>query len=258
MSEPPRTPAGAQNLPRRFYKVVSVEADAEAPYFRVLLDGRAMRTPAKAVFRVPGRDLAEAIAAEWAAQGTHIDPARMPMTRIANATIDGVAARHAEVVADICSYAGSDLVCYQAENPAALVARQQQAWDPVLAWAQVRLGTRPEVARGIMHVSQPDALSAASAGFLKRLDAFQLAGVHVVTTLTGSALIALALFDGALTPEAAWEAAHVDEDFQIEQWGQDSEAHRRRIARHSDFKAACVFLYRATDKTDVDRKDPTA
>lgn len=260
MSEPPRNPEPGPALQRRFYKAVTVEAAeaspdglasaAEAAPHRVLLDGRPMRTPARLPFVVPGRALAEAIAAEWAAQGGRIDPLRMPLTRIANAAIDGVAARRAEVVDDICNYACSDLVCYRAEGPEGLVGRQRRAWDPVLAWTAQRLGVTPRVGSGIVHVAQPAALADAVRRHLAACDAFRLAGLHVATTLTGSALLALALADGGLPAEAAWQAAHVDEDFQIEQWGHDSEAQRRRDFRQAEFRAACVVLGPASAKAD--------
>lgn len=242
MSEPPRKDAslGPARL-KRFYAAVDVDTPS-AGRCRILLDGRPLRTPAKAEFAVPGHALAEAIAAEWRGQGAHVDPASMPLTRIVNATLDGVAARRAEVEAEIIKYACNDLVCYRAETPDILVARQTAAWHPVLDWAAGRLKVAPHVGGGIVHVTQPAALAEAVRQHLAAYATFALAGLHVITTLTGSALIALALADGELAPEQAWRAAHVDEDYQAELWGTDAEADRRRAARHEEFKAAHALL----------------
>jgi chaperone required for assembly of F1-ATPase len=201
-----------------------------------------VRTPAKAGLVVPSRALAEAIAAEWEAQATHIDAATMPLTRLANTAIDGVAARHAQVCADIAAFAASDLVCYRAEGPEPLVQRQGRQWDPVLAWAGEALGARFEVASGLMPVAQPEGAAAAVAAALAGLDAFRLAALHVMTTLTGSALLALAHARGALSAEAAWAAAHVDEDWQIGQWGEDAQAAARRARRWAEMQAASRML----------------
>jgi chaperone required for assembly of F1-ATPase len=233
-----RAPAA---LRKRWYKAVTV-ASGGAATFRILLDGKPVRTPAKADLAVPARGLAEAIAAEWEAQHTHIDAAAMPVTRLANSAIDGVAVRLAQVRADIVAFAASDLVCYRAEGPEPLVQRQRQHWDPVLAWAREALGARFEVAAGLMPVAQPEGVAAAVAAALADLDAFRLAALHVMTTLTGSALLALAHARGALSAEAAWAAAHVDEDWQISQWGQDAEAAARRARRWAEMQAASRML----------------
>jgi chaperone required for assembly of F1-ATPase len=201
-----------------------------------------VRTPAKAELAVPTRALAEAIAAEWEGQAERIDAATMPLTRLVNTAIDGVAARMSQVQADIAAFAMSDLVCYRADEPEPLVQRQRQHWDPVLAWAREALGARFEVATGLMPVAQPEQTRAAVAASLEGLDAFRLAALHVMTTLTGSALLALAHARGALTAEAAWAAAHVDEDFQISQWGEDTEAAARRARRWAEMQAASRLL----------------
>ena len=218
------------------------EGEGRARLFRVLLDGKPIRTPAKRDLALPTAALAEAIAAEWAAQAAHVDPATMPLTRLANSAIDGVAGREAEVRADIAKYAGSDLVCYRAEGPEGLVERQCRAWDPILEWARETLGARFEVATGIMPVAQPDAGRAAVAEALAHLDAFTLAALHVMTTLMGSALLALGHARGRLSAEAAWAAAHVDEDWQISQWGEDAEAEARRERRWAEMQAASRML----------------
>jgi chaperone required for assembly of F1-ATPase len=232
----------ANGLPKRFYRAVAVAPIEAAAGFRVLLDGKPARTPAKRHLELPARALADAIAAEWDAQRNRIDPATMPLTRLANSAIDGVATRQAEVRADIARYAGSDLVCYRAEQPAQLVAQQAAAWDPILAWAREALRAPLVVATGIMPVAQPvDAVAAVRAS-LEEYDAFALAAVHVMTTLMGSALLAIAHAHGRISAEEAWAAAHLDEDFQISQWGEDSEATARRQRRRAEMAAAARML----------------
>jgi chaperone required for assembly of F1-ATPase len=226
--------------PKRFYQTVSV--DGAAPAFRVLLDGKPMRTPAKRELAVPTQALAEALAAEWEAQGERIDPASMPLTRLVNSAIDGVTGREAEVRAEIARYAGSDLLSYRADGPAELVRRQAEAWDPVLSWARNALGAHFVLGQGIMPVAQPQAATAAVARALSELDVFDLAAHHVMTTLTGSALLALAHAGGRLTADEAWAAAHVDEDWQISQWGSDAEAEARRARRRFELEAATRLL----------------
>jgi len=230
-----------RGLPKRFYKTASV-AETEAGRFGIRLDGRPVRTPAKAELAVPSAELAQAIAAEWEAQGTHVDPATMPLTRLANSAIDGVAARADAVRADIVTYAGSDLMCYRAEATEALQRRQADAWDPVLVWASAALGADFVTGVGIMPVSQPDAAKTAIARAVEPLEPFALCAVHVMTTLTGSCLLALAHLHGRLTAEEAWAAAHVDEDWQIGKWGEDAEAKARRARRWTEMQAASQML----------------
>lgn len=227
-------------LPKRFF----AEAIAETTDggHRILLDGRPVMTPAKRPLVLPNRRLAEVIAAEWAGQGTHIDPAGMPLTRLANSVVDGVAERRAEVAVDAAAYGGSDLLCYRAEAPIRLAERQTAQWDPVLDWIDERHGARFLVADGIMHVAQdPDALERIHQA-VAALDVWRLGGLHSITTLTGSVFLALALLDGFLDVEATWNAAHVDEDWNIELWGVDDEAIERRAHRRSEFDAACAVL----------------
>ncbi|KAB2917815.1 MAG: ATPase [Hyphomicrobiaceae bacterium] len=236
-------------LPKRFYTSVSVvAAEGKAAGFRVLLDGKPVRTPAKAEFVVPTAALAEAIAAEWEAQRAHIDPATMPLTRLANSAIDGVRTRVAEVRAEVVKYAGSDLLCYRAESPGELVRRQAEAWDPILAWVQEALHVRFVVGQGIVPLSQAGTALAAIVRALERLDDFTLSAVHVMTTLTGSALLALAHAHGRLSAEAAWAAAHVDEDWQIAQWGEDAEAKARRVRRWVEMQAASRLMHLVRDR----------
>jgi chaperone required for assembly of F1-ATPase len=201
-----------------------------------------VRTPGKVPLVLPSKALAEAIAEEWRGQGTRIDPATMPLTKLANSVIDGVAGREAAVIDDILSYAGSDLLCYRAEGPKGLVALQAKHWDPIIAWAKQDLGAPMRLAEGVMHVGQ----SQASLGAIKQgvinFDRWSLGPLHVMTGLAGSALLALAVAYQRLSPEEAWFAAHVDEDWQISQWGEDEEASHRRESRWRDFAASARML----------------
>jgi chaperone required for assembly of F1-ATPase len=228
------------DLPKRFYK--SAEAARLASGFTVLLDGRGVRTPAKNEVVVPDERLALALAEEWSAQTTVIDPSAMPLTRLVNSAIDGVAREPEAVRAEIVKYAGSDLLCYRAEDPERLVARQSAAWDPIVDWAGEILGARFLLARGVVFIAQPDEPLAALAPRLEKLDIFRLAALSAVTTLTGSALLALTLLEGRLSPEEAWSAAHVDEDWNIELWGADDEATERRARRYAEMQAAARLI----------------
>lgn len=225
--------------PRRFYTTVGVE-EAEG-LFRVTLDGKPIRTPAKRAFAVPDERLAAALAAEWQAQGAQIETGSMPLTRIVNSAIDGVA-DEAEAVADEAArYAGSDLLFYRADGPDRLVARQTATWDPILRWAEERLSPRFRLAEGVMPVEQdPAAIAAVRAAV--PMEPLALAGFHTVTTLTGSVLIALAVAEGRLSPDEGWSAAHLDEDWNIELWGEDDEAAARRAYRRAEYDAAVLLL----------------
>lgn len=231
--------AQKRNLPKRFWKDATV--DPVEGGFRILLDGRPVKTPGKHELRLPTPAVAEAAAAEWRAQVDHLDPATMPVTRIANSVIDAVIDRRDEVAADALKYAGSDLLCYRAEGPERLVARQSELWDPLLDWIDETRGARLLVAEGVMHVAQDgDALHALSAS-LVGLDPWRLAALHVMTTLSGSFVVALAVMEGRLTPDAAWSVAHVDEDWSAEVWGRDAEAEARLAHRRVEWDAAVVF-----------------
>jgi chaperone required for assembly of F1-ATPase len=228
------------SLPKRFYKEVAVADDGARA--GLLLDGKPVRTPGKAPLTVPTKTLAEAIAAEWRAQGEHIDPRTMPLTKLANSAIDGVEGRTGAVIDDIMAHARADLLCYRASGPDGLLAAQAKHWDPIITWAKDALHAPLTLAEGIIHVAQPEASMAAIRKELEGLDAFTLAALHVMTSLTGSALLALAVLKKRLDPDEAWNAAHVDEDFQIGQWGEDAEAKDRRAARRRDFDAAARTL----------------
>jgi chaperone required for assembly of F1-ATPase len=227
---------------RRFYKSVEVP-EAEGGGFGLMLDGRAARTPGRNRLAAGSRALMERVAGEWARQGETVDPADMPLTRLLNSAIDGVSRTMDETRDDIARYAGSDLLCYRAEAPEALAERQRLAFDPVLAWAAETFGARFNLAAGVVHVAQPpEALAAVRAALDAVDDPAALAALSVITSLTGSELLALAVARGFLTPEAAWAAAHVDEDFQNEQWGVDEEAKARRAARWREMEAAGTVL----------------
>lgn len=227
-------------MARRFYEKITV-CEVEAG-FTVMLDGRMLKTPRKEPFIVPGRRLADAVAAEWEAQGERIDPASMPLTRLCNSAIDVVLANAAALRAEVVAYAMNDALCYRAEAPADLVARQAALWDPVLAWAERAPGASLVTTAGILHVEQPAPACAAIKAAVDAVSPWRLAAVHLITTLTGSALLALALEARAIDAEAAWEAAHVDEDHQIALWGEDAEAAARRAGRWRDMAAAARLL----------------
>lgn len=222
---------------RRFYTAVTVTEDCA-----IALDGRIVKTPLKSKLVLPTRALADEVAAEWAAQGEKIDPATMVLTKLANTALDRVAPERPRIVGEILDYAGSDLVCYRADRPPALVTRQRAAWDPIVDWARVALDAPFVVTTGIVHVSQPNAALRAFEAALAVHNDFELSTFYSVMTMTGSALIPLMLARAALSPETAWTAAHVDEDYQIENWGEDEEAALRRVRRHGEFMTCCRFM----------------
>jgi len=226
---------------RRFYREVGLRPAGDR--HELTLDGRAARTPARHKLAHASRPLMERVAEEWARQAEWLDPADMPLTRLVNSAIDGVTRTMDETRAEIARYAGADLLYYRAEAPEALAQRQRLAFDPVLEWAEATFGARFNLAAGVMHVAQPPpTLSALSAA----IDAFDepvaLAALSVITALTGSALLSLAVARGLLTAEEAWRAAHVDEDYQNEFWGLDAEAQARREARWREMQAAAAAL----------------
>jgi chaperone required for assembly of F1-ATPase len=230
-------------LPKRFYKEVGIRAEGNG--FAVTLDGRGVKTPAKAGLVLPSEAAAEAIAEEWRAQGEELDPRTMPLTRLVNSVLDGVARDIESVIADIVRYAGSDLVCYRAAEPEGLVAAQSEAWDPVLAFARDELGARFICVEGITFAEQPPrAIAAVREAIVQSTGERPLAvtALHVMTTLTGSVLLALSVARRELSPEAAWDAAHVDEDFQMRVWGSDIEALERRARRFTEMHAAARLL----------------
>jgi chaperone required for assembly of F1-ATPase len=230
---------------KRFYKEASTGAAPGG--WAILLDGRGVKTPLRAALVLPARGLAEAIAEEWRRQGETVDPASMPLTKLANTAIDAVAPNADAVAEDIVSYGGRDLLCYRASHPASLVERQRLAWDPLLDWARDHCGASLVLAEGVMPIDQPPQSLAALRNTCLCLDAFGLVALHLMTTLTGSAILALAHTAGGLSLEEAWDAAHLDEDHQADQWGEDEEAKLRREARFAEMRAASEF-YRLSRK----------
>lgn len=227
--------------PKRFYKEAAATPGPDG--FVLTLDGRPARTPGKAPLALPAQALGDAVAAEWAAQGETIDPASMPLTRIANSAIDGVAREMEAVRAELLRYAGSDLVMYRADGPEGLVQAQADAWDPVLTWAHEAFGARFVLSQGVTFVEQPETSLARIGAVLEReTSPFRLAALHVMTTLSGSVLLALMQAAGAIDAASAWRAAHADEIFQESRWGIDAEAAERRVRRETEFQAAARLL----------------
>lgn len=224
---------------RRFYTSATVGAVGLG--FSVLLDGKPVRTPARRVLEMPTRALAAAVAAEWQQQGEEIEPGRLPLTRLVNSVIDTVASAPQPVAAAVKKYLATDLLCYRAEGPQSLVDRQAEHWDPILDWARSALGARFVLSQGVSFVAQPER-SLANAGAAIPTDPWRLAAVHLMTTLTGSALLALAVVQGRLDVEGAWRAALVDEDWNMQQWGRDELALEGRAVRHGDMQAAATLL----------------
>ncbi|SMF69873.1 Chaperone required for the assembly of the F1-ATPase [Xaviernesmea oryzae] len=229
-------------LPKRFYKEVSV-SEGEGGH-AIHLDGRPVKTPAKNGLVAPNARLAELLRDEWASQVEVIDPRTMPVTRLVNTAIDGIAADSQAVFEDILRFSASDMLCYRAEGPENLVIRQNERWDPIIDWAANELGARFILIEGVMPQEQPKEAIAAFAVTLRKYDTpIELAVIHTVTSLTGSALLALAFAEGRITAEEAWALAHLDEDWTNEHWGTDAEAEHRRAKRLEEMQAAAaVFL----------------
>jgi chaperone required for assembly of F1-ATPase len=228
---------GAAMSRKRFYQQATATTD-----HGIALDGRAVKTPGKQLLRLPTAALATAIAAEWNAQGPLIEPESMFLTKLANTAIDRVGPDRARILDEMAGYAGSDLVCYRADRPPRLVALQNAAWDPVLAWARGAMDAGFRAVTGVMPQPQPEAALQAAHRHFAAYDAFGLTALHNVMTLTGSALLAAMLGAGALSPEDAWAAAHVDEDYQIAEWGEDDAARARRGLRQREFADCVRFL----------------
>lgn len=225
---------------KRFYSMAEV-AERNGG-FTVVLDGRPVRTPAKASLSLPTRALAEAVAEEWRAQEEEIHPQSMRLMRLAATAIDRVSRQRDAVIEEIAAYAATDLVCYRAEQPASLAARQQAAWQPLVDWAARRYDARLRVTAGLMPVQQPQAATGALRSAVAVLDDMMLTGLHNATAACGSAVIALALAEGRVGPDEAWELSLVDETFQVEQWGEDGEAARRHQALREDIASAARFM----------------
>ncbi len=226
-------------LRKRFYRKAFFAGTAEG--FAITLDDKPIHTPSGQVLVVPARDIAQVIAGEWDAQVDVIDPMTMPLTRLANSVIAAVVNRVEAVAGDVAKYLQSDLLFYRAAHPEALVAREAAHWDPVLLWARDALGAHFILAEGVMHVKQPEQAVAAARAVMPS-EPWSIAALHVATTITGSALLALALLHGARDLDQVWAAANIDEDWNAEQWGADKEAMTRRAARLRDLRAAAQVL----------------
>jgi len=225
---------------KRLYK--EAVAVAVAGGYGIALDGKPLLTPAKRPLVLPALPLAEAIAAEWQAQGDTVDPPAMPQMRLASIAIDLVMPRREEVLAELGKYAGTDLVCYRAEHPPELVARQHSVWQPLVDWATLRFDAPLAVTAGIVPVAQPPATLHAFAAALAAYDPLRLTALHAATAACGSLVIALALIEGRLDAEAAFAAAQLDESFQIEQWGEDAEQTARRANLRKDIAAIAQLV----------------
>ena len=225
---------------KRFWKDVAVEHKGEG--WGVRLDGRPVKTPARAALSLPNERLAEAVADEWRSVGDTIDPRGMPLTGIANAAIDRVAPDREAFAKGLANYAEADLACYRAEGPRGLVERQEEQWDKLLAWGRRRFDVDFATTCGLMHVAQPPATVERLSHAIATLDPFRLAGLSPLTTVGGSLVAALAVLEKAITPEEAWDAVSVDDRWQLEQWGADAEAEAALESRRRDFLAAGRFL----------------
>ena len=221
---------------RRFYKDVAIVDRA------ILLDGRPVRTPTRASLILPTAALAEAVAGEWRMQGEEIDPRTMPLTGLSNAAIDRVAPDPAAFARPLADYAESDLLCYRAESPAELIARQAEAWEPLLDWARARFDIAFVVTTGIVHAPQPPATVARLGEALLARDAFALTAMSPLVTIGGSLVTALALAEDAIDADRAFDLTHLDELWQAERWGEDKLALEARASRRRDFMAAAELL----------------
>lgn len=224
---------------KRFYQDAAVVAGESG--FEIRLDGRPVRTPARAQLALPTHRLAEAVAEEWRAQGDVVDPRSMPFTGLANGAIDQIAPNRESFAAGIARYAESDLLCYRAEGPTELVSREAAAWDPLLDWAMARYDVAFRVTQGIIPVAQPDETLARLTAVVTAFDPFTLAGLSTLVTLSGSLVCGLAVVEGGHDADLIWTAAEIDEAWEVEQWGDDKEAAARSAQRRHEFAMARAF-----------------
>jgi chaperone required for assembly of F1-ATPase len=222
-------------LPKKFYKLATYENG-------LLLDGRVAKTPARNPLIAPSQFIGETLAFEWNAQESVINPAKMPLTRLLNSIIDGVLPNPQPTKDEIVKFAGSDLICYRDNSLAEYEALQAAAWDKILLQLRTEIKAEFKTTQAVSFIEQPLVAVKAFETALPQ-DGFKIGAMNVITTLTGSAFIAFALFKGWLSQDEAWKAAHIDEDFQISKWGQDFEAQERRAFRFKDFEAAVLLLY---------------
>lgn len=225
---------------KRFWKVAAA-TEAEGGW-SVQLDGKPLRTPARAPLVIPTRPLADAIVAEWQSAPDEFEPRDMPLTGLANAAIDRVASDPPAFARSLAQYGETDLTCYRAQTPAALAAAQAQAWDHLLAWARRRFDVDFRTTDGIVHVAQPSGTVKQLAHAVGALDPFRLSGLHPLVTISGSLVAALALLERAISVDECWQAASVDDRWQLDQWGSDFEAEARLNNQRLDFLNAARFL----------------
>ncbi|MEE8333315.1 MAG: ATP12 family protein [Alphaproteobacteria bacterium] len=226
---------------KRFYKEVTAEP-GEGDVFFVALDGKSVRTPGRQPLRVPTRQMGEAIAVEWREQGDEIEPVLMPLTRLANSTVDRTAPNRAQVIEQVAAFGGADLLCYRAEGPADLVDRQSTEWQPVLDWLGTTHGATLNVTSGISPMAQSNDALLAIFTAVAAFDDFRLTGLHAVTAAAGSVALGLALAAGRIDAEQAWRAAHLDDLYQADRWGADADAESRREALRDEITAAAKFI----------------
>ncbi|EJF77608.1 hypothetical protein ME7_00492 [Bartonella birtlesii LL-WM9] len=230
-----------QPLPKRFYREVTIACEKGG--FSLLLDGCPIKTPAKRHFLLPTEAFAKFIAQEFTNQKRVIDPAKMPMTRLVNTVIDGIADDMQVVFEDLLRFVACDMIFYRAQTPKELVQRQCEQWDPLLNWAEEKLGARFHITEGLMHVEQSREALQAVSNYLRKVESpYILAALHTMTTLTGSALIALAVMEEKISVDHAWSIAHLDEDWMIEQWSTDKEAMAHRTHKRVEFNAAATVI----------------
>lgn len=230
-----------QSHPKRFYKQVKIACEEGG--FTILLDERPVKTPAKRHFIVPTEAFATFVAQEFESQKHVVNPVKMPMTRLVNTVIDGIADDMQVVFEDLLRFVACDMIFYRAQTPTELVQKQSEQWDPLLDWAEEKLGARFYLTEGLMHMEQsPEAIQAVS-HYLRNVESpYMLAALHMMTTLTGSALIVLAVAAGKIDADHAWSIAHLDEDWMMEQWGTDKEAMAHRAHKKVEFKAAATIV----------------
>lgn len=230
-----------RELPKRFYKQSDVEKKGDG--FAVTLDGKTVKTPARNDLLLPSKALAQIVADEFNFQENYIDPAKMPITRLANTVIDSVIENAGAIRNDILNFVGNDMLFYRAATPRELVQRQNEQWNPVLDWVRDDFGVQFVLTEGVIHIDQPkESIAEISKCLDQILSPYLLAALHSMTTLCGSALLALAVFRGRISPEHAWQLAHLDEDWTIEHWGEDKEAAARRAYHKADFDAAIAVI----------------
>ncbi len=228
---------------KRFWSETSIEEGASG--FEVKLDGKSVKTPAKVLLSVPTEQIASKIASEWEAQEESVDPTSMPWTRSANAALDKVATQRTEVANHLAEYAASDLLCYRAEGPSELISRQKNAWDPMLLWVADVFGAKLQVTSGVMPITQEAADIDRLVARMRGMTSFQLTGFYDLVTLTGSFVLGLAAAEKRRDREKLWALSRIDEDWQIEQWGEDEEAQEASNIKMNAFFHATEFFHAA-------------